>query len=203
MASPSSRRSLALIHFTCICMSNCAITSLRGAECLLRSWQSPCVEPEGSSQELSCFTSNALRSLWNNEGYWLDARGIVVRFPEKTKRFFSSPNLPYRLWGLFSLLFTGYWRLCAGGMWPGCLKLTTHPYLLLSFRNAWFYVYCSPIRIRIPTPNPTPPPSTFMACALLFYYLHISLFASATGVWCCRRTGKVSCTDHVRNEEVL
>lgn len=46
------------------------------------------------------------------------------------------------------------------GMWSGCLKLTAHPYLLLSFRNVWFCVYCSPIPIPIPirTPNPTPPP---------------------------------------------
>jgi len=42
-------------------------------------------------------------------------------------------------------------------MWPGPLKLTTHLYLLLSFRSTWFYVYCSPTPTPIPTtPHPTP-----------------------------------------------
>jgi hypothetical protein len=57
-------------------------------------------------------------------------------------------------------LDTGDCALVRGlvGMWPGSLKLTTtHPYLLLSFRSAWFYVYCSTT-----PPQPLPHhPSTF------------------------------------------
>jgi hypothetical protein len=40
-------------------------------------------------------------------GYGLDDRGVRIRAPVRS-RIFSSPRLPHRLWGLHSLLSSGY-----------------------------------------------------------------------------------------------
>jgi hypothetical protein len=60
-------------------------------------------------------------------GYRLDGWGSS---PDRGKRFFSSLQLPDRLWGPHNLIYNGYRR--ALPRWPSArdVKLTTHLYLM-------------------------------------------------------------------------
>jgi hypothetical protein len=85
------------------------------------------------------FSVFSLRSRYNllsiSTGYGLDSRGIGVRFPAGAKRFFSSCQLPDRLWGHPSPYPKG-----TRGLFPG-VKLTIHLHLVPRSRRVELRVY--------------------------------------------------------------
>jgi hypothetical protein len=63
--------------------------------------------------------------------------------PGRSKRFFSSPQLPEGLWDPLSVLSDEYWGLLSCGQNCRGLKLTTHPHLVRKSRMVELNVHSS------------------------------------------------------------
>jgi hypothetical protein len=75
-----------------------------------------CQQITARNVEVQCYTASQDSLVGIATGYSLDGRGSI---PGRGKRFSSTPQRPYRLWGPFSLISNGYRAVFPGVKQPG------------------------------------------------------------------------------------